>query len=321
MSTTVTSVKEHFRGRTFTSVPNGISASRAFIVVCSDTSDSSAYDVQLATGIPLIGDAYPITFTTGVMLAAPICTSKTSTLLDENDPLHWLVTCQYTDEAVKQQAVVTVSSVREQIVLESVPNISLGLRTTELVNPPFTTLAVGPCQVLNNADDPYDPPLMGETVKFVYRVSQLYAASLLCETWPSTYTNTINDASITIYGATFAAHTLRMLSVNLEKLSTKSDGSTYNWRVTFEIEYNPNGQYVPVLESGWEYINSSNKKVPFTNEDASKKRSPGLLDNVGGKLTTGGYPYYTGYWPFPTANFAELYLQETVSGLPATTTT
>lgn len=301
MATTIVSVKEDFKYRTFTTTLDNLSATRSFIVICSDTSETSSVDVQAAVGIPSTGDAYPITFTTGVSLSAPICVSKTSQLLHDNDPNQWRVICQYSDANVRLQSIVNITPVRVAKVLETVPYYSAALALADLPNPTITG-TTGPYKVVNNALDPYDPPLMGENVNLVYTITQNYASTVACETWVA-FIDCMNDASVTLWGSTFEANTLRILNVNPQKVNLNSDGSNYAWRVTFEIEWNGMGQYIPVLETGWEYLTTTGEALPFMLADGTKKRTPGWLDANGEENLTDD-PVYSGYWPYESISFS-----------------
>jgi hypothetical protein len=310
---TVVSVNEDFRSRTFAVSSTQLTGTRSFKVIFSSTDSSAPVDAVKASGIPEVGDSFP-----GIMpdsLTAPVCVNVSTSPLNAEDPNHFLVTCSYSDAPVRTTPRVTISSVREPIPLEVVKGKIADMGLSDFASAPTTISETGQIKVLNNAGDPYDPPLMGERIKQVFQIKMVYPSTTACSGFPQTYTDGVNDADVSLWDDSYLKHTLRILNVNPVKVPLNADESTYVWHVTFDIEHDPRGQYVPVLESGWEYLDANNagKPTPFMTEgtDGRRKvraRHPGLLNPTGGELVTGQGPYYSGYWPYPIISYTALNL-------------
>jgi len=126
--------------------------------------------------------------------------------------------------------------------------------------------------VLNSAGDRFVDPLMDSDRRLVIVVERMYIGASAAPSDLASYMNTVNLNPITIADVPIPARGGLMLNVQPEIIVT--DGSDYNWRVTFEIEVRGNGETYDreVLDQGLYYL----EEMPSTYSPES-----GSSDNTG----------------------------------------
>lgn len=136
--------------------------------------------------------------------------------------------------------------------------------------------------IVNSAKDSYDPPVMGDDSRHVFRVTRnepTFPIAMLDE-----YRDTTNDALW--FG--FAAGTAKMATIRYQRLWHRACG--YYWRCTYEFNVAREGWAKVVLDQGFYTLTAGTRKQVLI--DGQPPSSPKLLDGSGALLGTAATPVF-----------------------------
>jgi hypothetical protein len=244
----VTNLGEDDGGRSATNSKGIRSYTRRWKLETSSKSDD-AYAVGSASGLPLIGTAFPSD-------AGAFCHTLT---VENNNPWKgWIVTAEYSSE------------------YELNTNPTLDPAVINWGSEQFQRVAFEDTSgyaILNSFGDYFDPPAMIDDSRETVTITKNLAA---VPSWLLEYKDAVNNDSFSIDGFSIGIGKAKMQSVTVAA-KEKRNGTTF-YPVTFTIHLQFGGWLLELLDAGMRYKTGSVVSI-FDNGQ------PGLLNGSGGKLT------------------------------------
>jgi hypothetical protein len=243
----VTNLGEDDGGRSATNSKGIRSYTRRWKLETSSKSDD-AYAVGSASGLPLIGTAFPSD-------AGAFCHTLT---VENNNPWKgWIVTAEYSSE------------------YELNTNPTLDPAVINWGSEQFQRVAFEDTSgyaILNSFGDYFDPPAMIDDSRETVTITKNLAA---VPSWLLEYKDAVNNDSFSVDGFSIGIGKAKMQSVTVAA-KEKRNGTTF-YPVTFTIHLQFNGWLLELLDAGMRYKTGSVVSM-FDNGQ------PGLLNGSGNKL-------------------------------------
>lgn len=260
---TVTYLGEIAERRTAKNMQGRRSYSRTFHV-SSDSKTDTAFDAGSASGLPLIGSAYPDD-------ANAFC--KSISVACEHGYTGWLVTCEYDDKFEIEQNTPENDEVK----------ISF---TSELFQEEAWQDKDGN-GVFNSAGDPYNPPLMRDDHRVVARIVKNVTS---VPDYVLDFPNVVNSVPFTIKGLLVGARRAKISNVAVSE-DQRRNGVKFN-TVTIDIQIKRRGKTWDreVLDAGFRRLDPSDstRRIPCLNDDETEVTEPALLDGAGAQIDDPG---------------------------------
>jgi len=226
---------------------------RAFLVISDDKTDT-AWDVENAAGLPVIGSTFP-TDTTAIV--------QNIKVKNHAPYAGWTVTCTYSDEF---QIDPTDPS-------NDAPRISFNssLYSVDLVQD------INGKPIQNSSGEPYlDPAVQGELADLIVSIR---ANVLAVPSWALNYMNSVNDSVITVEGLPIGAELARFQGLRVSEQKRRADTDYYE--VTFELHCRKTGWKKSILDAGFKALFDGNQEDIRTLGDNAKVTTPHPLDGAG----------------------------------------
>lgn len=259
---TATLQGEQAEGRKAKNTRGQRSYTRVFKVESDSTSDT-AFDVGSATGLPVIGDAFPDD-------ANAFC--KSISVSCQAGYKHWLVTCEYDD---------TYEIDNASTPADDETRISW---TSELFQREAWQDKDGN-GVLNSAGDPFNPPVMRDDHRTVCRIVK-NATSV--PAYVLTFPNVVNSAAFTIDGVSVGQRYAKISNVAVSEVRRRN-GTAYR-EVTIEMQIRNQAWDFEILDAGFRRLDPSDstKRILCVDDDGVAVTEPALLDGSGAQVANPG---------------------------------
>jgi hypothetical protein len=313
----VTSITKRWQGRGATTDEKGVRTLKKQWLVATD--DDSTTEPQI---VDAVIDAYPFAELYAAHPAWPSAVCRMITAEPFGGPRQWLVDAQYSsapfpasgdgsggeggaEEPTPQQANSTPADQRP-------PKISI---TRKEITEPLEYDVVTGERIENTVGDPFDPAV--EVFRSHHLITWKFFRTRANLNWAtrSLYLDSVNDASYTILGRVYPAYSLRVVEYSLDTVwDTGSGGLKLFFELTCQLEYNPKGWKVKLLNAGYRKwvgsmgdIDNPRRRVEIVDRDGSKPSTPQPLDAAGENVVPAEGPFhyvkdpdgFDGYTPLP----------------------